>query len=115
MEQRRQVLVYDQEDVYTIEVRKGERLLSALRARDVDVYGHLSRWVNCGGRGLCATCGVYVLSESAPVHWHDRMAHKWGYPRLSCQITVEENMEIRIPESKIMWGQLLPDRKKSSS
>jgi len=58
---------------------------------------------NCGGRGLCATCGVRLETPPDADHWHDRLADRFGYPRLSCQIRVEDGMTVRIPEKRI-WG-----------
>jgi Na+-transporting NADH:ubiquinone oxidoreductase subunit NqrF len=31
------------------------------------------------------------------------MAAAWNYPRLSCQITVEDDLEVEIP-AKVIWG-----------
>ena len=107
----------------TLHVVRGTRLRDALLEAGFDVYGPLSRVANCGGRGLCGTCGVCFGAASAgddagdgdgevvevpePTHWHDRAADRFGYPRLSCQIAVEEPLTVRLPE-KWMWGHLLP-------
>jgi hypothetical protein len=32
------------------------------------------------------------------------LAGRFGYPRLSCQITVRSDMIVRILDSKIVWG-----------
>ena len=69
----------------------GATLRDALLAEGVSPYVALTERANCGGRGLCATCGVWVRPAPAPVHWHDRLAADWGYPRLSCQIAVERD------------------------
>jgi ferredoxin len=100
----------------TLRVKRGARLRDALLDAGFDVYGSLSRVANCGGRGLCGTCGVRFEDADgtpadeppAPEHWHDRAAAAAGYPRLSCRITVERPLTVRVPE-KVMWGQLLPD------
>jgi ferredoxin len=95
----------------TLAVERGTRLRDALLDAGFDVYGPASRVANCGGRGLCGTCGVRFEGEDAdlpaPTHWHDRAADRFGYPRLSCQIPVEEPLMVRVPE-KWLWGQLLP-------
>ena len=97
------------EDEQEITAEAGENLRQVLLKNDVPLYGSLSKHANCGGRGLCATCGVYLLSNDLPpIHWHDRLAHKFGYPRLTCQLKVTEDLTIQIPENKVMWGQLLP-------
>lgn len=102
----------------TLTVERGTVLRDALLDAGVEVYGSASRVANCGGRGLCGTCGVRFEGDGAgtdrtaddapaPDHWHDRAAAHFGYPRLSCRITVERPVTVRVPE-KVMWGQLLP-------
>jgi ferredoxin len=92
----------------TLRVERGTVLRDALLDAGFDVYGPVSRVANCGGRGLCGTCGVRFEGEPPePTHWHDRAAARFGYPRLSCRVTVEEPLAVRVP-AKWMWGQLLP-------
>jgi Na+-transporting NADH:ubiquinone oxidoreductase subunit NqrF len=38
-----------------------------------------------------------------PRHWHDRLAARFGYPRLSCQVTVEDDLLVELPD-KLVWG-----------
>jgi hypothetical protein len=38
------------------------------------------------------------------VHWHDVLAERGGYPRLSCQLVIRGDMTIRILMNKIIWG-----------
>ena len=84
-------------------------LREALLEHDLEVYGSVSRRANCGGRGLCGTCGVRVREGTPePEQWHDAAAERWGYPRLSCQMRVTEPITIELVE-KVVWGQLLPD------
>jgi ferredoxin len=92
-----------------LELEAGSVLRDALLAAGVEVYGTVSRHANCGGRGLCGTCGVRI-HEGAPTpeQWHDAASERWGYPRLSCQIRVTEPMTVA-PVEKLVWGQLLPD------
>jgi len=88
-----------------IEVNSGDNLRETLLAHGVSPYTSVTRRLNCGGRGLCATCGVWIDEAApAPEHWHDRLAADFGYPRLSCQITVETDMTIRLVEDKVIWG-----------
>lgn len=83
----------------------GTRLRDLMLRNDVSPYGKVSGKLNCGGKGICATCGVWVLEKQPPaIHWHDKAAQKFGYPRLSCQIRIHRNMKIVIPDGKIMWG-----------
>ena len=100
-------------DEKILKANKGDNLLQVLKSNQIDVYGSLSAKLNCGGNGLCATCGVYVISGNADIsHWHDQLAEKFGYPRLTCQIVLEEDLIIKKPDSKVMWGQLWPKIKK---
>ncbi|GAB7094178.1 2Fe-2S iron-sulfur cluster binding domain-containing protein [Halolamina litorea] len=101
------VTVVDGEERTTIDVACGRTLRDALLDAGFEVYGSVSKHGNCGGRGLCGTCGVEVASGPEPTHWHDAAAARYGYPRLSCRITVAAPMTVRLVE-KVMWGQLLP-------
>jgi ferredoxin len=104
------VTVLDGDDEWTIDVERGRNLRRALCEHGFDVYGTVSRYANCGGRGLCGTCGVEIREGvPAPTHWHDKAAARWGYPRLSCRIDVEEPMTVRLLD-KLLWGQVMPDR-----
>ncbi len=80
-------------------------LRQTLLGAGISPYATLTRKLNCGGRGLCATCGV-VISEGEPLarHWHDRLADTFGYPRLSCQVKIEAAMTVRILTDKKVWG-----------
>lgn len=108
MDERVPVTVLDGTDKTTIEVRAGTVLRDALLEHGFEVYGRLSRVANCGGRGLCGTCGVRI-EESVPAAGpHDAAAKRWGYPRLSCRIRVTRPLTVTLVE-KAVWGQLLPD------
>jgi len=85
----------------------GATLRDLLREQGHSPYTGLTERANCGGRGLCGTCGVRVLAGPPPDHWHDGLAERWGYPRISCQIIVEDDMTVEIPE-KIVWGRREP-------
>ena len=88
----------------------GKNLRKILIEKGVSPYSAFNNKINCRGNGLCATCGVFVMdSDPTPTHWHDRIARAFGYPRLSCQIEIREDMEIEIPP-KWIWGKR---RKKS--
>ncbi|WP_053947071.1 2Fe-2S iron-sulfur cluster-binding protein [Halolamina sediminis] len=102
------VTVVDGDDRSTIQVERGRTLRDALLDAGFEVYGRVSKHANCGGRGLCGTCGVEIEDGPAPTHWHDSAAARFGYLRLSCRVTVEEQMTVRLVE-KVVWGQLLPD------
>ncbi|QCC46236.1 2Fe-2S iron-sulfur cluster-binding protein [Halobellus limi] len=104
--------VLDGDDETVLEVERGVVLRDALVDRGFPVYGTVSRHANCGGRGLCATCTVEVDPAPEPTHWHDAAARRFGYPRLSCQVRVEEPTTVRLLDKRV-WGQLLPRRRSS--
>lgn len=90
---------------HTLQVEPGANLRRVLLAAGLSPYASVMRKANCSGRGLCATCGVRILSgEPEPIHWHDRLAACFGYPRLSCQVTVCNDMTIHILTDKWIWG-----------
>ncbi|BCX02224.1 MAG: hypothetical protein KatS3mg053_0162 [Candidatus Roseilinea sp.] len=102
---------------HSLLVERGSNLRRVLLDAGISPYAPLARRANCSGRGLCATCGVRILSGApAPVHWHDRLAARFGYPRLSCQITIHNDMVVRILTDKWIWGgrELSPERGKRS-
>ncbi|HAA12775.1 MAG TPA: (2Fe-2S)-binding protein [Cytophagales bacterium] len=93
------------EEEISLEVPIGSNLREVLVAGGLSPYTRWTRRLNCGGRGLCATCGVWIEeNEPAPNHWHDRLAKRYGYSRLSCQIRVESAMTIRLDTEKQIWG-----------
>lgn len=107
----------------TLSVPRGANLRKALLVAGYSPYTRLTERTNCGGRGLCATCGVRFVEGDAdgvavdagrgdslpacdppaPDHWHDRLAARFGYPRLSCRITCDRDLTVRIPR-KLVWG-----------
>jgi ferredoxin len=103
------VTVVDGETETTIQVERGRTLRDALLEHGFEVYGTVSRYANCGGRGLCSTCTVEVDPAPEPTHWHDAAAVRFGYPRLSCCIDVEEPLRVGLLD-KHLWGQVLPGR-----
>ncbi len=104
------VLIDDDERL--IEAEHGANLRRTLLAHGISPYAPLTQRLNCGGRGLCATCGVWIESGvPAPDHWHDRLAGAFGYPRLSCQIAITAPMTVRILTDKVVWGGRDPARR----
>ena len=89
--------------VHDLEAERGANLRRSLLGAGLSPYVALTERANCGGRGLCATCGVWLAPAPPPTHWHDRLAAAWGYPRLSCQVSVEDDLEVEIPD-KVVWG-----------
>jgi len=91
-------------DVHSWRVPKGTNLRQALLDQGFSPYTPYTKKLNCGGRGLCATCGIWIIMGApAARHWHDKAAQRFGYPRLSCQILVEEDMQMELVD-KWVWG-----------
>ncbi len=96
--------VWNGQERQVLEVPVGSNLRLVLLQNALSPYAALTRRANCGGRGLCATCGVWIDEEPSPAHWHDRIGNRFGYPRLSCQITVQADMTVRLLPDKWIWG-----------
>jgi ferredoxin len=105
------VRVLDDGDATELTATDGQNLRDLLLDAGFEVYAPAAKVANCGGRGLCATCGVRVHTddetEPAADHWHDTLAARYGYPRLSCQLSVTEPLTVELIEKRY-WGQLLP-------
>lgn len=87
------------------QVPRGTNLRTALLKAGYSPYASIAQKLNCGGHGLCATCGVWIIeNEPQPKHWHDKAAKRYGYPRLSCQITVDRPMKVSYVKGKRIWG-----------
>jgi ferredoxin len=105
------IKIYQKNQVTEITAQKGENLREVLLKNGISPYGKLSATLNCGGRGLCATCGITFISQAPQAeHWHDVLAAKYGYPRLSCCISIHQDMQLEIITDKVLWGQLLPGK-----
>lgn len=99
----RLVVVHDDTET-ELSVEQGRTLRDVLLEAGFSPYSQLAEQANCGGRGLCATCGVRVAGDIDADHWHDKLAARFGYPRLSCQLTVDSEMRVEIVEDKLLWG-----------
>ena len=103
--------VLTQGEAHQLSVADGANLRQTLLDHGFSPYTALTKRLNCGGRGLCATCGVWIeTNEPRPAHWHDKLAARFGYPRLSCQVTVTEDMTVRLLDDKRIWGDRDPER-----
>lgn len=89
---------------HELQVPVGSNLRQVLLDNDLSPYAALTQRANCGGRGLCATCGVWLEEAPAPTHWHDKIGSRFGYPRLSCQITVDQDLTVHLIPEKWIWG-----------
>jgi ferredoxin len=93
------------DETHTVRAAHGANLRRTLLDAGFTPYTAITSRANCGGNGICATCGVWIeAGEPAPRHWHDRAAGAFGYPRLSCQISIESDMTVRILTEKVIWG-----------
>ncbi len=99
------------DQVHTLLVDHGANLRKTLIDAGLSPYATVTRKANCGGRGLCATCGVWIKTttdaQPQPDHWHDKIGSWFGYPRLSCQIAITEDLTVTMPD-KWIWG--LPEK-----
>lgn len=95
--------VLNDDDQTELAVEPGRNLRRVLLEANLSPYAAATRRLNCGGRGLCATCGVRIREGPSPEHWHDRLAERFGYPRLSCQVTVDGPMTVELVD-KLVWG-----------
>ena len=104
MDESCRVVVASEGTETELSVPAGTVLRDALLAADCSPCGRLSERANCGGRGLCATCGVRLAADLAADHWHDRLADRFGDPGLSCQVTVDRDMRVELLDDKLVWG-----------
>ncbi|MCU0497013.1 MAG: 2Fe-2S iron-sulfur cluster-binding protein [Anaerolineae bacterium] len=100
------------EKTTVLQVLEGSNLRRVLLDHGFSPYAAFTTRLNCGGRGLCATCGVWIEQGTpAPEHWHDQIGAYFGYPRLSCQIVVNGPMTVRLLTDKRIWGGPQRDRR----
>ncbi|OTF13870.1 2Fe-2S iron-sulfur cluster-binding protein [Halorubrum sp. SD612] len=93
----------DGDERVELDVERGRNLRRLLLDAGLSPYAPATRRLNCGGRGLCATCGVRVREGPSADQWHDRLADRFGYPRLSCQIAVDRPMTVALVDKRV-WG-----------
>jgi ferredoxin len=98
------VVVVDGEERHELTVPTGANLREMLLNAELSPYARLTERANCGGRGLCATCGVRVHGDVAATHWHDALAARFGYPRLSCQLEATDGLVVELDREKRVWG-----------
>jgi len=97
------VVVVDGDEETKLTVKQGRMLRDVLLEAGFSPYSRLTKRANCGGRGLCATCGVRISEDVTPDHWHDDLAERFGYPRLSCQIAADRDLRVELVD-KVVWG-----------
>ncbi|EMA26044.1 MULTISPECIES: 2Fe-2S iron-sulfur cluster binding domain-containing protein [Haloarcula] len=95
-------------ETHELTAERGAVLRDVLLDADLSPHGRYAKRVNCGGRGICATCGVRLAEPPDPDHWHDDLADRFGYPRLSCQLRVRDGMRVKLLDKRV-WGSRQPD------
>ena len=90
-------------ETHELTAEPGAVLRDVLLDADISPHGRYAKRVNCGGRGICATCGVRLVEPPDPDHWHDDLADRFGYPRLSCQLRVRDGMRVKLLDKRV-WG-----------
>jgi ferredoxin len=98
------VRVHDGEQWHEFDASAGANLRRLLLRHDLSPYTRWTKHVHCGGRGLCATCGVRIVEAPAPTHWHDQLAARYGDPRLSCRVTIDRPLTVCLLPDKRVWG-----------
>ncbi|WP_368408398.1 2Fe-2S iron-sulfur cluster-binding protein [Halorubellus salinus] len=98
------ILVIDDDERHELTVPPGTTIRDALLDAGLSPYTRWTERANCGGRGLCATCGVRLREDTDPEHWHDSLAARFGYPRLSCQIEATYDTVVELDDEKRIWG-----------
>ena len=99
-----QLSIWRDDEQIVLHVPAGANLRQVLLEHDLSPYARFTADLNCGGRGLCATCGVWVDEGPQAEHWHDQLAQRFGYPRLACQITIDRDTDVRLATDKLVWG-----------
>ncbi|MFC7249051.1 2Fe-2S iron-sulfur cluster-binding protein [Halomicroarcula sp. GCM10025324] len=91
------------DETHEVTAEPGAVLRDVLLDAALSPHGRYARRLNCGGRGICATCGVRLADAPKPDHWHDDLADRFGYPRLSCQLRVRDGMVVELLDKRV-WG-----------
>ena len=81
-----------------IEVEEGENLREAAIRNKFSIYPHITKILNCRGRGLCTACTVQVLSgklETRNEIETDKLNKKPDDFRMACQVAITDNLVVR--------------------
>jgi ferredoxin len=91
------ITLVTEETRYRFEVESGISLRQALRRNGHSPHNSVTSVANCGGRGHCGLCTVRI-SEGAPAPTQilDSTLNGMGIGRLSCLITVDRDMTVRL-------------------
>ena len=81
----------------TVDVTEGSPLLDVAEQHGVMIYrGMWPNW-NCGGRGICGRCKVWIPDSSSvsPPSGPERVRRIKGEQRMSCQVEILGDTEVR--------------------
>ena len=90
--------VHFEKENRTIEVVEGENLRESAIQNKLSIYPHVTKILNCRGRGLCTACTVQVLSgkiESRNETESAKLGKKPHDFRMACQVSVTDDLVIR--------------------
>ena len=90
--------VHFEKENLTIEVEEGENLREASIRNKFSIYPHITKILNCRGRGLCTACTVQVLSGNIGPRNEVEMEKLNKKPedfRMACQVAVTDNLVVR--------------------
>jgi ferredoxin len=90
--------VHFEKENRTIEVGDGENLREAAIRNKFSIYPHVTKILNCRGRGLCTACTVQVLVgkiEPRNETESDKLSKKPDDFRMACQVSVTDSLVIR--------------------
>ena len=82
----------------TIEAEEGENLREASIRNKFSIYPHITKILNCRGRGLCTACTVQVLAgklEPRNEVETDKLKTKPDDFRMACQVAITDNLVVR--------------------
>lgn len=84
-------------EAITVTVPAGSNLLDVAEQNGIQIYRGMWPHMNCGGRGLCGRCGVWVpRSEGASGRTlFERFRRVQGELRLACRVRVMGDVEVR--------------------
>ena len=90
--------VHFEKENRTIEAEEGENLREASIRNKFSIYPHVTKILNCRGRGLCTACTVQVLSgklEPRNDVETDKLKKKPDDFRMACQVSITDNLVVR--------------------
>ena len=90
--------VHFEKENRTIEVEDGENLREASIRNKFSIYPHITKILNCRGRGLCTACTVQVLSGKVELRNEvetDKLKKKPDDFRMACQVAITDNLVVR--------------------